>query len=320
MAKGITESDVHQAADALVATGGRPTVERIRAHLGTGSPNTVTRWLETWWQGLGSRLAAQHAKLALPGAPDDVVALASQWWAQASAAAQQQAEAMLADERGYLETRARELAEQEAAWQAQIHEQAAIAEKVRQLLALAEQRLADAHHLAEQQAMQISDLGQHRTALQVRCERLERDLAAMEERVRLQDAAAVADRDAYTQHVRATEDRAHAEIDRARQEAKGLQTQLMALRQEQAATEKLLRQQRDDALAAAASAQREAGLLRGRAEALEQQLARLGDLSTTLQATLARAHETVARRGGRTAAITPVKRKAKRKRSPSPSK
>lgn len=47
MARGITESDVHAAADQLVAAGERPTIERIRAHLGTGSPNTVLRWLET---------------------------------------------------------------------------------------------------------------------------------------------------------------------------------------------------------------------------------------------------------------------------------
>lgn len=38
MARGITELDVHGAADALVAKGERPTVERVRAHLGTGSP------------------------------------------------------------------------------------------------------------------------------------------------------------------------------------------------------------------------------------------------------------------------------------------
>src|SRR3546814_4557706 len=72
MARGITESDVHSAADAIVDAGERPTVERIRAHLGTGSPNTVTRWLETWWQGLGQRLQAQQASLSSPDAPDAV--------------------------------------------------------------------------------------------------------------------------------------------------------------------------------------------------------------------------------------------------------
>lgn len=34
MARGITESDVHTAADELVASGERPTVERIRGHGG----------------------------------------------------------------------------------------------------------------------------------------------------------------------------------------------------------------------------------------------------------------------------------------------
>ncbi|MER2198665.1 DNA-binding protein [Stenotrophomonas sp.] len=38
MARGITESNVHTAADELVASGEPSTVERIRGHLGTGSP------------------------------------------------------------------------------------------------------------------------------------------------------------------------------------------------------------------------------------------------------------------------------------------
>ena len=33
MARGITESDVHTAADEIVGLGERPTVERVRAHL-----------------------------------------------------------------------------------------------------------------------------------------------------------------------------------------------------------------------------------------------------------------------------------------------
>ena len=80
MARGITEHDVHTAADALVAAGERPTVERIRAHLGTGSPNTVTRWLETWWRALGLRLDGHQARLHLPEAPEAVARAAGQWW------------------------------------------------------------------------------------------------------------------------------------------------------------------------------------------------------------------------------------------------
>lgn len=81
MARGITELDVHGAADALVAKGERPTVERVRAHLGTGSPNTVTRLLETWWQSLGSRLHPESS--GVKDAPAVVGKLAGQWWALA---------------------------------------------------------------------------------------------------------------------------------------------------------------------------------------------------------------------------------------------
>ncbi|WP_425602397.1 DNA-binding protein [Luteibacter aegosomatis] len=75
MGHGITEAQVHAAADALVEAGDRPTVERIRAHLGTGSPNTVTRYLDSWWGGLGVRLAAVRASAAIPAAPAEVVDL-----------------------------------------------------------------------------------------------------------------------------------------------------------------------------------------------------------------------------------------------------
>src|SRR6185437_13463137 len=69
MSRGITQDQVSQAADAIVATGERPTVEKIRNHLGTGSPNTVTRMLEGWRQGLSERL--RQASL-LPELPDKV--------------------------------------------------------------------------------------------------------------------------------------------------------------------------------------------------------------------------------------------------------
>src|SRR3546814_10677834 len=103
MARGITESDVHSAADAIVDAGERPTVERIRAHLGTGSPNTVTRWLETWWQGLGQRLQAQQASLSLPDAPDAVGKVAGELWRLALEHAQANANEDLEAERAALQ-------------------------------------------------------------------------------------------------------------------------------------------------------------------------------------------------------------------------
>lgn len=48
---GITEKQVADAADALVAAKQQPTIRAVREALGTGSPNTVHRHLATWRKG-----------------------------------------------------------------------------------------------------------------------------------------------------------------------------------------------------------------------------------------------------------------------------
>lgn len=176
---------------------------------------------------------------------------------------------------------------------------------------LAETRLHDVQRLNEQQALQLVDLAQQRDALQARYDRQEAELLELTERLRQQEAVAATEQAAHAQHLRATEDRAHGEIDRARQETKDLRAQLTALARERTVSEQLLRQQREEAVAATVAAQREAGLQRGRAEALEQQLDRLGDLPATLQATLAQAQNMTKRPISRDRATT--KRTAKRK-------
>jgi hypothetical protein len=56
--QGVQEMEVWTAADALVAAGQRPTIERVRAHLGGGSPNTVSPMLKRWFATLGPRVVA----------------------------------------------------------------------------------------------------------------------------------------------------------------------------------------------------------------------------------------------------------------------
>ncbi|MGF6494223.1 hypothetical protein ABIE56_002414 [Luteibacter sp. 621] len=97
MARGITEQDVHQAAYDLVIAGERPTVERIRAHLGTGSPNTVIRHLDSWWLALATRLGEEGGKAPLPDAPAALARLAGEWWDVAMREATDHAAARLAD-------------------------------------------------------------------------------------------------------------------------------------------------------------------------------------------------------------------------------
>jgi hypothetical protein len=62
--RGIQETQVWEAADALVHEGLRPTIERVRQKIGSGSPNTVSPMLERWFATLGKRLDGHGADLA----------------------------------------------------------------------------------------------------------------------------------------------------------------------------------------------------------------------------------------------------------------
>ena len=84
--RGVQRQDVWEAADALLLQGDKPTIERVRHHLGSGSPNTVGPHLDQWFKHLGRRLttdpgvfAAQH------GAPDPVLQVAQHLWETALA-------------------------------------------------------------------------------------------------------------------------------------------------------------------------------------------------------------------------------------------
>lgn len=67
MPRGITQDQVSAAADAILRTGENPTVEKVRANLGTGSPNTVTRMLDMWRNQLGTWPRELSALTGLPG-------------------------------------------------------------------------------------------------------------------------------------------------------------------------------------------------------------------------------------------------------------
>lgn len=81
--RGIQEAQVWQAADALLQDGLRPTIERVRQKIGSGSPNTVSPMLERWFATLGKRLEgrlggqvdAEAQKLPLA-----IVQAAQQFW------------------------------------------------------------------------------------------------------------------------------------------------------------------------------------------------------------------------------------------------
>ncbi|WP_448243859.1 DNA-binding protein [Pseudoxanthomonas mexicana] len=275
MARGITESDVHTAADALVATGERPTVERIRAHLGTGSPNTVTRWLETWWQQLGQRLHGHAVQVAIPAAPDSVSNLAGQLWSQALAEARQRADAALEQDRNALDqARANQQDEWEAAM-AQVRDMRSGATEARSERDIAVAQARELQHLVDQLKTQAVDLVAQRDGAQGRADRLEAELLAVAARFEEHKAAGERERDAMEAHRRAFEDRAHWEIDLARQATKDISTEMAATLKGRDRREAALGRERDEAVQKAASLHAELVAQRARGQAQEEQLVAL---------------------------------------------
>jgi hypothetical protein len=67
----------------VLRSGRRPTVEGIREILGGGSPNSVTAYIQEWYQELGSRLAVAETPLA--GFPPEAVSLMTELWRLAAA-------------------------------------------------------------------------------------------------------------------------------------------------------------------------------------------------------------------------------------------
>ncbi|RZL91188.1 MAG: DNA-binding protein, partial [Variovorax sp.] len=72
-----------EAADVLLQEGLRPTIERVRQKIGSGSPNTVSPMLERWFATLGKRLEGRSGSLIDSQAqqlPLAIVQAAQQFW------------------------------------------------------------------------------------------------------------------------------------------------------------------------------------------------------------------------------------------------
>jgi hypothetical protein len=283
LARGITQSDVDQAADALLLAGERPTVDRIRQHLGTGSPNTVTRLLDVWWRALGPRLSAHQRKVALPAAPEPIAALASQFWEQALLAAWEQAETALAGERdalaaARLETDAQVVAANQSAEAARDAETQAAA-----ALSAAQERFEDRQQLIAHQSAQLEDLARQRDDALARTQQSEQEAVSLRQQLESARLEAETTRNAQVAHLKAVEDRAHGEVDRARQEARELKAQLQARDRAQGARVRQLEAELAQTRAAVAMASQSLVGEQARREVLEQQME---DLRRSLQAAL----------------------------------
>lgn len=272
MPKGISETDVHQAADALVARGERPTVERIRAHLGTGSPNTVTRWLDTWWQQLGARLSRAATQAALPTVPATVAGLASQVWEHAIEAARGVATEELGQERAQLSADRTKVEAERSTLRQELEEARRSTARAEAEKVLSEARLVELQQFSALQGQQAADLIEQRNQVEARLTRKELELESVRAHLHQTIDAATEERARASEHVQSVEDRAHAEVDLARQQAKELRARLAERTKDCEARIRTLAQQHESDLAIIASLRQDLAVTKAEATAIQREL------------------------------------------------
>jgi len=274
MAVGVPEHEVFAAADAVLARGERPTVERVRLELGRGSPARVGGLLDQWWARLAERLSGETRLPTLPGEVSQAFVAV---WQQAILMAQGVAEQGLVEQHQVLiaeRERVAEIEDQARQDAAQYRQQAAEAVTGRQA---AETRLADLELLLAQRQTQIEDLQQQREILL--CER--GDVRQQSQKLQLELQAlqlkTEQERVAQESYVRGVEDRAHREIDRTREEGKVMSIQLKETGRR---IEQLQRRLESNQTELNQTLQR-AAVQQARADTLEQQLTQLRQTGVT---------------------------------------
>ena len=274
MAVGVSEHEVFAAADAVLARGERPTVERVRLELGRGSPARVGGLLDQWWARLAERLSGETRLPTLPGEVSQAFVAV---WQQAILMAQGVAEQGLVEQHQVLiaeRERVAEIEDQARQDAAQYRQQAAEAVTGRQA---AETRLADLELLLAQRQTQIEDLQQQREILL--CER--GDVRQQSQKLQLELQAlqlkTEQERVAQESYVRGVEDRAHREIDRTREEGKVMSIQLKETGRR---IEQLQRRLESNQTELNQTLQR-AAVQQARADTLEQQLTQLRQTGVT---------------------------------------
>ena len=218
--RGITETDVWQAADALLLEGARPTIERVRQKIGRGSPNTVTPYLETWFKSLGARIVDPTAFSAPPALPDPISQAAIHFWEAALAAARAQNAATLAADRAELAQLRRELDDERALLLAAAAKSAARSQAKEEALQVMRVRAQELLHRADELSAEVDLGGATINALRLEITRLQTDRDALRRQLDAERTAFESARQEIEARSTAHQTRWAQEVDRAREATK----------------------------------------------------------------------------------------------------
>jgi hypothetical protein len=146
----------------LVAAGEKPTVEKIRQTLGTGSPNAVARMLNHWRERLGQRL---QEVIKLPDAPSEVGQASAEVWRLSLGHAEALARTALTEEQNALFADQTSLIQERKLWEIALAEARAQAADSAAQCAQAHAQLQERQALVDQLEGQRVDLMQQRYRL-----------------------------------------------------------------------------------------------------------------------------------------------------------
>lgn len=270
MPHGITQDQVDQAADALLQAGERPTVEKVRAQLGTGSPNTVTRMLDAWRLRLAERLRPANA---LPSLPEDIGQAMTALWDQAVQHARGHAQQEMAAEREALQHTRSSLDARAADQAALLAATQAATQRAEEAARRAAVETTALRRLIERLEAEAKEHGAERTRLLAQNAALEAACTQLRDGARAIETKTAKERTARDEHVKMIEDRAHAEVDRARTELKAARGELAGDRKQHQAETQALQRTVAEVTRSLGAAEREAAHQRGVAEALKLNLA-----------------------------------------------
>jgi hypothetical protein len=227
--------------------------------------------LDTWRSGLAERL---QKVLQLPELPVEAGHAMTTLWQLAVEHAERLLQARMVEDRAALSANETRLGEERARWAATLAEaETAMAQaKTRQELAEhacanLDNQLSDSHALRE-------DLIQQRDRLQALADRQTGELEAMQIERTAHLAASEQERERTAAHIRAVEDRAHQEVDLARQEAKQWQQRLEAAERNHRGAAQALEKRYEVSQNQLQRAEKEVARLSGHVAALETPLAK----------------------------------------------
>lgn len=215
----ISQSDVVQAADALLLEGHRPTIDRVRMRLGRGSPNTIQEHLDVWWAHLGSRLRDVPGR-EFPELPERVAHALQALWNTALDSAHEALgdtvstrERSIAEREGAIDARMKQFLEQERATTTRA---AALDESLK----LARDQLVAANQRADHLESSLQGREAECARLRKRTDSLESDAADVRSKLDATVAAHQLERSTLDERHAAAEARWLGEVDRARLAAK----------------------------------------------------------------------------------------------------